>query len=80
MSDYLSEYKRWLELGSPDECRELGKLTQNEIKERFYTELEFGTAGMRGIIRAGTNGMNERSVARATLGLAQYIKIGRAHV
>ena len=74
MSDYLSEYKRWLELGSPDECRELGKLTQNEIKERFYTELEFGTAGMRGIIRAGTNGMNERSVARATLGLAQYIK------
>ena len=55
MSDYLSEYKRWLELGSPDECRELGKLTQNEIKERFYTELEFGTAGMRRLRSEGSS-------------------------
>lgn len=74
MSDYLTEYKRWLELGSAQERSELAGLDQSEIKERFYTELEFGTAGMRGIIRTGTNGMNERTVARATLGLAEFIK------
>lgn len=53
---------------------ELKGLADKEIKERFYCELEFGTAGMRGIIRSGTNGMNERTVSRATLGLARYIK------
>lgn len=72
--DYISEYKRWLELGNDEEKSELRELEDTQIKERFYTDLEFGTAGMRGIIRAGTNGMNERTVSRATLGLAQYIK------
>ena len=46
---------------------------ENEIKERFYTDLEFGTAGLRGIIGAGTNRMNIYTVRRATQGLANYI-------
>ena len=44
-----------------------------EIKERFYKNLEFGTAGLRGIIGAGTNRINEYTIARATFGLANYI-------
>lgn len=46
---------------------------ENEIKERFYKNLEFGTAGLRGIIGAGTNRINDYTVARATYGLANYI-------
>ena len=46
---------------------------KNEIKERFYMDLEFGTAGLRGIIGAGTNRMNIYVVRRATQGLANYI-------
>lgn len=49
------------------------KSDENEIKERFYKNLEFGTAGLRGIIGAGTNRMNDYTVARATFGLANYI-------
>ena len=45
----------------------------NEIKERFYKDLEFGTAGLRGIIGAGINRMNIYVVRRATQGLANYI-------
>ena len=45
----------------------------NEIKERFYKDLEFGTAGLRGIIGAGTNRMNIYTVRKATQGLANYI-------
>lgn len=44
-----------------------------EIKERFYKNLEFGTAGLRGIIGAGSNRINEYTIARATFGLANYI-------
>ena len=51
---------------------------ENEIKERFYMDLEFGTAGLRGIIGAGTNRMNIYVVRRATQGLANYIaKVGK---
>ncbi|MBO5509122.1 MAG: phospho-sugar mutase, partial [Lachnospiraceae bacterium] len=46
---------------------------EREIKERFYADLEFGTAGLRGIIGAGTNRMNDYVVAKATQGLANYI-------
>ncbi|SCI70768.1 Phosphoglucomutase [uncultured Clostridium sp.] len=49
------------------------KDNENEIKERFYKNLEFGTAGLRGIIGAGTNRINDYTVARATFGLANYI-------
>ena len=46
---------------------------ENEIKERFYMDLEFGTAGLRGVIGAGVNRMNIYTVRRATQGLANYI-------
>ena len=68
--DYKREYERWVENVTPQQKRELLSLSEQEKKERFYTELEFGTAGMRGILRLGSNGMNEYTVGRATLGLA----------
>lgn len=75
--DYLNEYGRWLSAGGmePELKAELEAIQGDtrEIEERFYTELEFGTAGLRGILGAGTNRMNERVVKRATLGLADYI-------
>lgn len=77
MINFLEEYKRWCE--SPDfddETRkELLEIKNNEkeIEDRFYKELEFGTAGLRGIIGAGTNRMNKYTVGRATQGLANYI-------
>ena len=46
---------------------------EKEIEDRFYQELEFGTAGLRGVIGAGTNRMNKYTVGKATQGLANYI-------
>ncbi len=70
-------YKKWLTdfAGDADLVRELGDIGDEEkaIEERFYTELEFGTAGMRGVIGAGTNRMNVYAVRRATQGLADHI-------
>ena len=77
MSGYMEEYLRWraAEGLEPQLKAELEAIADNprEIEERFYTELEFGTAGLRGILGAGTNRMNARVVKRATLGLAEYI-------
>lgn len=79
MRDYMSIYQEWLaDAYFDDETKaELQSIAQdeNEIKERFYTDLEFGTAGLRGIIGAGTNRMNKYTVRRATQGLANYIKM-----
>lgn len=75
--DYKENYKSWLEGSCFDEKtkEELRAISgdDNEIKERFYTELKFGTAGLRGIIGAGTNRMNIYTVRKATQGLADYI-------
>lgn len=77
MADYKKTYERWLESDAiNDETRaELESLKGNdkEIEERFYRELEFGTAGMRGILGAGTNRMNIYNVRRATTGVAKHI-------
>ena len=56
--------------------KELSEIKDNEkeIEDRFYKELEFGTAGLRGVIGAGTNRMNKYTVGKATQGLANYIK------
>ena len=77
MKKYLEEYERWL--SSPDfdeetkkELEEI-KNDEKEIEDRFYKELEFGTAGLRGVIGAGTNRMNKYTVGKATQGLANYI-------
>lgn len=75
--DYLEEYKRWCESPEFDEetRKELIAIKddEKEIEDRFYKELEFGTAGLRGVIGAGTNRMNKYTVGKATQGLANYI-------
>ncbi len=75
--NYLEEYKKWCESPEFDEetKKELLEIQKDEkeIEDRFYKELEFGTAGLRGIIGAGTNRMNKYTVGKATQGLANYI-------
>ena len=77
MNNYFEKYNEWLN----DDCfddetkKELDSIRDNEeeIKDRFYKELEFGTAGLRGVIGAGINRMNKYTVGRATQGLANFI-------
>ena len=75
--NYKEEYKKWCEDPSFDEetKKELISIKddEEEIKDRFYKELEFGTAGLRGVIGMGTNRMNKYTVGKATQGLANYI-------
>ena len=75
--DYKEVYEQWIANPYFDEAtkEELKSIAEdeNEIKEHFYMDLEFGTAGLRGIIGAGTNRMNIYVVRRATQGLANYI-------
>ncbi|MBO5349723.1 MAG: phospho-sugar mutase [Clostridia bacterium] len=74
--EYLKKYNEWCnsEIFDEETKKELKNITdENEIKERFYKNLEFGTAGLRGIIGAGTNRMNKYTVTQATQGLANYI-------
>lgn len=77
MSDYKNVYQRWLssDAVSEETKKELSQISDNEkeIEERFYKELEFGTAGMRGILGAGTNRMNIYNVRRATMGVAKRV-------
>ncbi len=81
MEDYRARYEEWLndpyfDEGTKAELKAIAD-DENEIKERFYMDLEFGTAGLRGIIGAGTNRMNIYVVRKATQGLANYIlKVG----
>lgn len=75
--EYRESYEEWLrnpyfDEATKEELRSIGD-DDNEIKERFYRELEFGTAGLRGVIGAGTNHMNIYTVRKATQGLANYI-------
>lgn len=76
--DYKSVYEEWLSNPYFDDKTkaELSAIKddENEIKERFYMDLEFGTAGLRGIIGAGINRMNIYVVRKTTQGLANYIK------
>ena len=75
--NYLEEYKKWCESPEFDEETKKELLAikddEKEIEDRFYQELEFGTAGLRGVIGAGTNRMNRYTVGKATQGLANYI-------
>ena len=75
--DYMQEYRFWCENPYFDEGtkKELAAIAgdENEIRERFYRSLEFGTGGLRGIIGAGTNRMNLYTVRKATQGLANFI-------
>ena len=75
---YLEKYNAWRNSPDIDEAdrAELASIEGNdtEIKERFISELEFGTAGLRGILGVGTNRMNRYIVRKATKGFAEYIK------
>ena len=77
MEDYKVRYQEWLNNPVFDEetKKQLEEIKDNneEIKDRFYKNLEFGTAGLRGVIGAGTNRMNKYTVTKATQGLANYI-------
>ena len=77
MEDYQKVYQEWLENPNFDEETKAELLAikddEREIEDRFYQELEFGTAGLRGVLGAGTNRMNKYTVGKATQGLANYI-------
>ena len=75
---YKEVYQEWMNDPYFDDATkaELAAIAgdEKEMEDRFYTELEFGTAGLRGVIGAGTNRMNNYTVRKATQGLANYIK------
>ena len=73
--DMMSLYRRWLDRTGeePELHRELAALTPEEIRDRFYRDLEFGTGGLRGVLGAGTNRMNVYVIRRATQGLCAYL-------
>lgn len=82
--EYKNKYKRWLDHSDDNTEEALSKMTENQIKEVFCRDLEFGTGGLRGIMEPGTNRMNIYTVRRATQGLAneilscgeKYVKMG----
>lgn len=75
---YLEEYKRWCDTELEDSALavELTEIKDNdeEIKDRFAISLKFGTAGLRGVLGAGSNRMNIYVVRQATQGLANWVK------
>lgn len=74
--EYQQAYQRWLQLADPETKEELLSIQDDaaEVKDRFYRGLEFGTAGLRGILGAGPNRMNVYVVGQATQGLANQLK------
>ena len=78
MKREIELWEKWMELAQEDPAvkRELEEISgkENEIYDRFYRELEFGTGGLRGVLGAGTNRMNIYTVAKATQGYADYLK------
>ncbi|HAA85486.1 MAG TPA: phospho-sugar mutase [Kosmotogaceae bacterium] len=68
-----NEYKRWLEKSSHEAVEELKNLSPEEVTERFFQDLEFGTGGMRGKIGMGTNRMNIYTITRASRGFARWM-------
>ena len=78
MQDYKTEYQRWLNSSAIDEKTRAELLSvkdnEKEQEDRFYTELEFGTAGLRGILGAGTNRMNVYVVRRAQRNLLMKLR------
>ena len=69
---YRDLFNEWLSLDSATRNELLSIEDEKEIEDRFYKDLEFGTGGLRGIMGAGSNRMNKYTVARASLGLANY--------
>ena len=72
--DYKKEYERWLKLAWEELQPELKEMNEAAVEDAFYRDLAFGTGGLRGVIGAGTNRMNVHTVAKASQGLADYLK------
>ncbi len=74
--EYKERYREWLKNKYIDKetKKEILELTDDEVKEAFYSDLEFGTGGIRGIMGVGTNRVNKYTIAKATQGLADFIK------
>lgn len=70
------EYERWLANATADVdvAAELKAMDDAKVEDAFYRDLAFGTGGLRGVIGAGTNRMNIYTVAKASQGLADYLK------
>ena len=73
--NYNEEYQRWVNCENLDPSlkAELASMNEKEKEDAFYMNLEFGTAGMRGILGAGTNRMNIYTIRKANVGFAKYV-------
>ena len=73
--EHLKRYNEWKAYEGLDLTlkNELNELSEDDIKEAFYRDLEFGTGGLRGIMGVGTNRINLYTIRRATLGFANFI-------
>ena len=69
------KYERWLTdpSVSPEDKETLKAMTKEQMNDAFYRDLEFGTAGIRGILGPGSNRLNVKIVARATVGFAKFL-------
>ncbi len=76
MAEIREKYEQWLKKATADKdlIQELNSMTEEQMEDSFYEDLAFGTGGLRAVIGAGTNRMNVYTVARATQGIADYIK------
>lgn len=72
--NYKEKYQQWLTFDEETKAELMAITDEKEIEDRFYKDLAFGTAGLRGIMGAGSNRMNKYTVGKATYGLAQYLK------
>ena len=73
--DYQTEYKRWRDSVTEEDLKaELEAMDGAAVEDAFYRDLAFGTGGLRGVLGAGTNRMNVYVVARASQGLADYLR------
>lgn len=72
--DFMEQYRLWIKHADAQTKEELLRLEEPDIRERFYRTLEFGTAGLRGIMGAGTNRINRYIVGQATQALANYLR------
>lgn len=79
--DYRENYERWLNHPnlSIETKEELNALSEQEIKDAFYTDVAFGTAGMRGLMGLGPNRLNIYTIRKATLGFANYLNKNSKH-
>lgn len=79
--EYMQVYEKWLNHPALDEKtkEELRKLSEQEIKDAFYTDIAFGTAGMRGLMGLGPNRLNIYNIRKVTQGLANYFKKNNKH-